>query len=68
MNRFDLPPKFVEGWLRVFLGTIQIVCATTTLILLFTVGITPMTWGVVLGAFTATVISRILYGGREAGR
>jgi hypothetical protein len=24
--------------------------------------------GFVLGAFTATVISRILYGGREAGR
>jgi hypothetical protein len=44
MNRFDPPPKFVEGWLRVFLGMIQIVCATTTLILLFTVGITPMTW------------------------
>jgi|GEM_PF-2950575 len=68
MNRFDLPPKFVGGWLRIFLGTVQIVCATTTMILLFTVGITPMTWGFVLGAFTAIVISRLLCGRRQAGR
>lgn len=57
----DPRTKFVESWLRVFLGTVQIVWATTALTLLLTIGQEPITWVFVVSAITATLISRLLY-------
>jgi hypothetical protein len=67
MNGSDFRVKFVEGGLRVFLGTVQIVGATTTLILFFTLGAQPITWGLALGTVAALLISRCLYGRKKRG-
>lgn len=64
----DPHTKFVEGWLRLFLGMVQIIFATAALTLLLTVGLEPITWVFVVGATTATIISRLLYKRRGAGR
>lgn len=66
--RLDPDTKFVEGWLRIFLGMVPSVCATTALTLLLAVGPEPVTWVFVAGAATATIISRLLYRRRGAGR
>ena len=36
--------KFVEGWLQLFLGMVQIIFATAALTLPLTVGLEPMIW------------------------
>ena len=68
MNGSDFRGKFVEGWLRIFLGVVQMVCAMAALLLLFSVGMQPITQGLALGAVVAMGISRILYGRKKAGR
>jgi len=47
---------------------VQMVCAIAALLLLFTVGIQPITQGLALGAVVAMGISHILYGRKKAGR
>ncbi len=68
MNDKSFHTKFVEGWLRIFLGTVQMVCAMTALLLLFTVGMQPITQELALGAVAAMGISRWLYGRKKTGR
>jgi hypothetical protein len=50
--------KFVKGGLRLFLGMVQMVCAMAALLLLFTVGMQPMTQGSAGIALVAMGISR----------
>jgi hypothetical protein len=53
--------KIVWGWLRLFLGWLQMSLAAAGLGALITVGIHPVTWFFVIGATAATVVSRLLY-------
>jgi hypothetical protein len=48
VNGSNFRGKFVEGWLRIFLGMVQMVCAMAALLLLFTVGMRPMTLGLAI--------------------
>jgi hypothetical protein len=68
VNGSDFRGKFVEGWLRIFLGMVQMVCTMAALLLLFTVGLQPITQGLALGSVAAMVLSRMLYGRKKAGR
>jgi len=47
---------------------VQMVCTIAALLLLFTVGMQPITKGLALGAVVSMGISRILYGRIKAGR
>ena len=60
--------KIVWGWLRLFLGWLQMSSAVVGAVLLFTVGLHPLTWVCVLGATAATLTSRLLYHGRPDPR
>lgn len=68
MNGSDFRGKFVEGGLRLFLGMVQMVCAMAALLLLFTVGMQPITQGLAVVALVAMGISRLLYGRKKADR
>jgi hypothetical protein len=68
VNGPDFREKFVEGWLRICLGMVQMVCAMAALLLLFTVGMQPITQGLAVGAVVAMGISRLFYGRKNAGR
>jgi hypothetical protein len=68
VNGSDFRGKFFEGGLRLFLGMVQMVCAMAALLLLFTVGMQPITQGLAGVAVVAMGISWWLYGRKKAGR
>lgn len=53
------------GWLRMLLGAIQMACAASAVFAIFRVGLEPITWALIFGAFASTAISRLLYRGRR---
>ena len=55
--------KLIWGWLRLFLGVIQMVLTTACVGLLLTLGLHWATWIFFAGATAATIISRLLYRG-----
>ena len=58
--------KLIWGWLRIFLGFAQLWLAGITVILLVTIGLRAATLVIAVAASAATVLSRILYGGRSS--
>lgn len=58
--------KLIWGWLRLFLGWLQMSLAAAGLGALFTFGLHPVTWFFVIGASAATIASRLLYRKRPA--
>jgi hypothetical protein len=52
------------GWLRMALGVVQMSCALSAAFAIFAVGLQPVTWALVIGAFAATALSRLLYRGQ----
>lgn len=53
--------KIVRGWLRLFLGWLQMSLAAAGLGALVTIGLHPVTWFFVIGATAATIASHLLY-------
>lgn len=53
--------KLIWGWLRLFLGFLQVFLATATVISLLTLGEHRLTWALAASALLAVVISRLLY-------
>ena len=56
--------KLIWGWLRLILGWAQMSLAAAGFGALLVVGNHPVTWGFVIGAMLATIISRLLYHGK----
>ncbi|HEV7375254.1 MAG TPA: hypothetical protein VGN95_11095 [Pyrinomonadaceae bacterium] len=62
----DTRHKLLWGWLRLLLGTIQIVCAPLAIYALLLGGVYhPVTLLLIAGATLATIISWLLYHGRS---
>jgi hypothetical protein len=57
--------KLIWGWLRFFLGYTQMSLAVVALGALVTVGVRPITWAFAIGATAATIVSRLIYHGRQ---
>jgi hypothetical protein len=57
--------KIVWGWLRFFLGFVQISLVAASVGALVAVGLRPVTLLLVIAATAATLISRLLYHGRS---
>ena len=57
--------KMIWGWLRLFLACAQMSLAAAGFALLLTIGLTWVTYAVVIGATAATVLSRLIYHGRS---
>jgi hypothetical protein len=55
---------FVWGWLRLFLGFVQVSLSAASFALLLTIGLHPLTWVFFAVATGATITSRLLYHGR----
>ena len=55
----------IWGWLRLFLGILQISLSVAGITALFKIGFRPLTWGFVAGAAIATIMSLLLYRGRS---
>ena len=68
MKTMPLDNKLIEGWLRLFLGILQMMLATAAITLLLTMGLVPITCALVGGATAATIISRLLYSKRREHR
>jgi hypothetical protein len=49
------------GWFRLAFGVLQMTLALASVVALLTVGLRPMTWGLVASATAATLLSRWLY-------
>ncbi len=56
--------RLVWGWLRLLLGWSQMALAAAAAVALLAVGFHVVTWALVIGATTATAVSRLLYHGR----
>jgi hypothetical protein len=65
-KRMSEPTRRVRlwGWLRFVLGVLQMVLALAGAVALFTVGLRPVTWGLVAGATAASGLSRWWYRSR----
>jgi hypothetical protein len=63
VTRMTSSKKLILGWLRLFLGVVQMLFATACVGLLLTVGLHWTTWMFFAGAAAATIISRIVYRG-----
>jgi hypothetical protein len=57
--------KLIWGWLRLFLGFLQMSLVAMSVGALLTIGIHPLTWTFVIGATLATVASLFIYRGRK---
>jgi hypothetical protein len=57
--------KIVWGWLRFFLGFVQMSLVAASVGALIAVGLRSVTWLFIVGATGATLISRLLYHGRS---
>lgn len=55
--------KILWGWLRLFLGSAQVLLAAGSVGAVITIGLHPVTWAFGMAATTATIISRLLYHG-----
>lgn len=53
--------KFIWGWLRLFLGWLQMSLAATGVLLLVAIGLRPLTLVVFAATVLATVTSLLLY-------
>ena len=58
--------KLSWGWLRLFLGQVQMFFAAGGMLLLLTIGLHWITWVFVGVATAATITSRILYRGQAS--
>ncbi len=58
----------IWGWLRLFLGLLQISFSVGTITALFKIGLRPITWVFVTGAAIATISNLLLYRGRSHDR
>jgi hypothetical protein len=52
------------GWARLLIGAFQMACSAYAVFLIFQIGFQLITWALILGAFAATGVSRLLYRGR----
>lgn len=57
--------KLIWGWLRIFLGWLQMSSAAAAIGALFTVGLQPITYAFLVAATAATLTSRLLYHGQR---
>ena len=57
--------RLIWGWLRLFLGMLQISLSVAGITALFKIGFRPLTWAFVAGATIATISSLLLYRGRS---
>lgn len=53
--------KFTEGWLRIFLGTLQIILAGATALLWVSGASERLVWILAGAALLAVIVSRMLY-------
>jgi hypothetical protein len=56
--------KLIWGYLRLFLGWLQMSLAAAGFGALLIVGNHPVTWAFVIGAVIATIVSRLAYHGK----
>ena len=54
----------VDGWLRLFLGWLQMSLVAMSVGSLAVVGLHFVTWGFVIAATAVTILSRLIYRGR----
>lgn len=60
--------KLVWGWLRLFLGVLQMFLASAAFAFVILIGFHPIALGLAAGATIATLISRVLYRGEPGYR
>jgi hypothetical protein len=58
--------KLIWGWLRLLLGLAQMFLTVAAAVVLFTIGLHPLTWALIVGATSATIVSRLIYHGKAA--
>lgn len=57
--------KLIWGWLRLFLGWLQMSLAGTGILLLIAIGLRPLTLIIFAATILATITSRLVYHGRR---
>ena len=60
--------KFIWGWLRLFLGFVQMTLASFSIGALLVLGLHPLTIALVIGTTAVTFISRRLYRDQSGDR
>lgn len=61
----DTRHKLVWGWLRLFLGWVQMSLAVAGFGALLVVGNHPITWAFAIAALLGVIVSRMLYQGKS---
>jgi len=56
---------FFWGWLRLFVGTLQMASSVTAVLLIIQVGFEAATWAFIALSLAATAASHLLYRGRS---
>jgi hypothetical protein len=62
----DSRHKLIWGWLRLFLGFAQMSLVAASFGALITIGVRPVTWAFCVSATVLTIVSRLLYRGRDS--